>query len=39
MWHFEDPPDKIEEARNSMIEQAQGSRNPFIDHPEVVASA
>ena len=36
MWHFEDPPDKIEETRNSMIEQTQGNRNPFIDHPEVV---
>jgi hypothetical protein len=22
--------------RNSLIEQTQGNRNPFIDHPEVV---
>ena len=36
MWHFEDPPDKIEETRNSMIEQIQGNRNPFIDNPEAV---
>ena len=35
-WHFEDPPDKIEEVRNSLIEQIQGNRNPFIDHPEIV---
>jgi endonuclease I len=35
-WHFEDPPDKMEEIRNSLIEQVQGNRNPFIDHPEVV---
>ena len=35
-WHFEDPPDKMEEIRNSLIEQIQGNRNPFIDHPEAV---
>ena len=35
-WHFEDPPDKMEEIRNSLIEQVQGNRNPFIDHPEAV---
>jgi len=35
-WHFEDPPDKMEEIRNSLIEQVQGNRNPFIDHPEIV---
>jgi endonuclease I len=35
-WHFKDPPDKIEEKRNSLIEQVQGNRNPFIDHPEIV---
>ena len=35
-WHFEDPPDKTEEIRNSLIEQVQGNRNPFIDHPEIV---
>ena len=36
MWHFEDPPDKMEEIRNSLIEQVQGNRNYFIDHPEAV---
>ena len=35
-WHFEDPPDTMEETRNSLIEQVQGNRNPFIDHPETV---
>ena len=35
-WHFEDPPDTMEETRNSLIEQVQGNRNPFIDHPEAV---
>jgi endonuclease I len=35
-WHFKDPPDKIEKTRNSLIEQVQGNRNPFIDHPEIV---
>ena len=35
-WHFKDPPDKMEEKRNSLIEQVQGNRNPFIDHPEIV---
>ena len=35
-WHFEDPPDKMEEIRNSLIEEVQGNRNPFIDHPGVV---
>jgi len=35
-WHLEDPPDKWEEERNSLIEMVQGNRNPFIDHPELV---
>ena len=35
-WHFDDPPDKAEVKRNSLIELAQGNRNPFIDHPEIV---
>ena len=35
-WHFEAPPDKTEKIRNSLIEQVQGNRNPFIDHPEIV---
>ena len=36
VWHFEDPPDKAENARNSLIELVQGNRNPFIDHPKIV---
>lgn len=35
-WHQEDPPDDVERARNSLIEQFQGTRNPFIDYPEVI---
>ena len=35
-WHLEDPPDKWEEERNSLIEMEQGNRNPFIDRPELV---
>ncbi len=35
-WHLADPPDAWEEKRNTLIEQDQGNRNPFIDHPELV---
>ncbi len=35
-WHLSDPPNRIEEERNSLIEDAQGNRNPFIDHPALV---
>ena len=35
-WHLEDPPDKAENRRNSLIELVQGNRNPFIDQPEIV---
>jgi deoxyribonuclease I len=34
-WHQEDPPDEQERRRNNVIEQIQGSRNKFIDHPEL----
>ncbi|MBT3515563.1 MAG: hypothetical protein HN474_09645 [Nitrospina sp.] len=37
-WHFQDPPDRIEKIRNSVIEQVQGNWNPFIDYPESVKS-
>ncbi len=33
-WHQQDPPDARECARNAAVYQAQGNRNPFIDHPE-----
>lgn len=35
-WHFTDLPGKWEEERNTLIEQEQGNRNPFIDKPELV---
>ncbi len=34
-WHREDPPDSEERRRNNIIEKIQGTRNPFIDHPEL----
>ena len=39
LWHFLDPPDAIEEARNDGIFNLyQGNRNPFIDRPEWVTA-
>lgn len=35
-WHKQDPVDAAEIARNNAIYQAQGNRNPYIDHPEFV---
>ena len=35
-WHLFDPPDEWERDRNSLIEDLQGNRNPFIDYPEMV---
>lgn len=35
-WHREDPVDDKERHRNDVIQQHQGNRNPFIDHPEWV---
>ena len=29
-WHLQDPPDEWECVRNELIEQLQGTRNPFI---------
>lgn len=38
-WHQQDPPDAFEKHRNQVIyESYQHNRNPFIDHPEWVAS-
>ena len=38
VWHFQDIPDDEEIRRNQEIFEAQGNRNPFIDHPELVDS-
>jgi deoxyribonuclease I len=35
-WHKEDPVDAAEELRNDQVEDVQGNRNPYIDHPEFV---
>jgi endonuclease I len=35
-WNHEDPVDAEEAARNDMIEDVQGNRNPFVDYPELI---
>ncbi len=38
-WNTQDPPDAFEKRRNQVIyDSFQRNRNPFIDHPEWVAS-
>ncbi len=37
-WHMADPPDAWEILRNTRIQNLQGNRNPFVDHPEYVSS-
>lgn len=37
-WHNQDPVSAREIARNNAIYARQGNRNPYIDHPEYVAS-
>ncbi len=33
-WHQQDPPSPFERARNEFVQDQQGNRNPFVDHPE-----
>lgn len=35
-WNALDPVDEFERQRNEMIYEVQGTRNPFIDDPEIV---
>lgn len=33
-WHRDSPPGKYEKHRNWAVNERQGNRNPFIDHPD-----
>jgi len=35
VWNMADPPTTLDRWRNDAIEARQGTRNPFIDHPEL----
>lgn len=35
-WHYQDPPDNFEIARNDYVDSLQGNRNPFIDSVQFV---
>lgn len=37
-WHNDNPVNQDEVVRNNEIYKAQGNRNPFVDHPELVSS-
>jgi endonuclease G, mitochondrial len=36
-WSEEDPPNLYEKHRNQAIQELQGNRNPFIDHPDWIS--
>lgn len=36
-WHTMDKPSAVEKLRNDTVQRIQGNRNPFVDHPELVA--
>jgi len=38
-WHLADPVDAQEQNRNGLVENFQGNRNPYIDHPDWVYTA
>jgi endonuclease/exonuclease/phosphatase family metal-dependent hydrolase len=38
-WHLQDPPNDWERRRNDRVAAVQGTRNPYIDHPELVCRA
>lgn len=35
-WHENDPPDAMELSRNTKVNQVQGNKNPYVEHPELV---
>jgi endonuclease I len=35
-WNRQDPVNQTERRRNNKIEQLQGTRNPFIDDPDLL---
>lgn len=37
-WHRQDPPSRHERWRNDVIQRIQGTRNPYIDRPELAVS-
>lgn len=38
-WNDLDPVNEVEKRRNHSVQQIQGNRNPFVDHPELMDKA